>query len=480
MRASLNLNPFTTMMVTFDPERFYGWKHQIITILQVITASHPNGHAIYGIRAIGKTTLLRFLKDPKGAVTQYADYLQGNYHPGGGRSLLFVYMTFHHFDPTENIFTFMLEALNEELIEQRLNEGVVADSRGIRDDNNKMDVVNHLRDSVRVLDEQGIRVVFLLDDFDTPLVNKNIKQDDDRLLRSLCDDAAIIFVTEKPIVELRADMKPADSPLLGILKPEAIGLITDSEARQLVCEPAHAEGMDFSDEEITFLIEVGGRQPFLLATACELYFEMRTEYPMLSEQVNSPDTRDILQTQFLHRLGGQPHVENLLHRIWTRIEDAERRTLYAISQGIRPTYDQADIAARLEPKALVYLDVKNGQYCLFSRLFESFVQRRYSPATERPTAPAFSTREFPQLNIPPIDRALLRYFIQHQNKVLTFEELLGAVWEDPHKSKRALEAAVNRLRRTLRPTQQIKNIRGMGYKFVNDETPHPISHANGY
>ena len=53
-------NPFTTMLATFDPNRFYGREKVLATILPGITAPEPNSFAISGIRTIGKTTLLKY------------------------------------------------------------------------------------------------------------------------------------------------------------------------------------------------------------------------------------------------------------------------------------------------------------------------------------------------------------------------------------------------------------------------------------
>ncbi|MEM6285391.1 MAG: helix-turn-helix domain-containing protein, partial [Chloroflexota bacterium] len=51
----------------------------------------------------------------------------------------------------------------------------------------------------------------------------------------------------------------------------------------------------------------------------------------------------------------------------------------------------------------------------------------------------------------------------------TFAELLKNVWEDGSGTKRALEAAVHRLRRTIPKDYRIKNVRGEGYKYTREK-----------
>jgi hypothetical protein len=463
-------NPYTPMLLTFNPRRVYGWENEITSILQVITAPEPNSHAIYGLRAVGKTTLLKFLKDREGASRRYADFVNADYRPGGRRRLLFVYINFHNFGEHDDLFRALLNVLNEELENDAHNGDTLIPHLG--DTASRQQIVNALRAALHSLEKDGARVVFLLDDFDEAL--QFIDDDDDRLLRTLSDDAALIIATEDPISELRPDIVES-SPLLGILRPEALGLISDSAARQLIIEPAADAGVQFSPDEEDFLLTIAGRLPFMLTAACELYYDMRYEYPGIAVMLRNSEEQEQIRAQFTTRLSGLPHVNNIMQLTWSRLSDDERRILYSMAQ--RHTGDEQDnttirhVSARLANKALVYWDIKSGDYCIFSLLFADFVRRRFraQEGTRRQTSsqPAVHVTE----HLSPIDHALLQYFLDHPGRVCTFEELLDAIWEDSDKSKRALEAAVHRLRRSLKSGETIKNIRGKGYKFVTELQP---------
>jgi hypothetical protein len=461
-------NPYTPMLLTYNPVRFYGRENEITSVLQVITGIDPGGHAIYGLRTIGKTTLLRYLKDRNGALKKYAGFVNAEYRPGGNRSLLFIYLSFHIFSEDESVFYLMLFQLEEELENEDLSATIQIPAYDR--ETSRQDMVNILRRTLQRLNNQGIRVVFLFDDFDAPL--KTLDALDDGLLRTLSDYAALIIVTEDPISELRPDFGQS-SPLLGILRPEAIGLLSENAARELIRDPLDNTGVQFSSEEEDFLIQIAGRQPFLLTAACELYFDTHREYPDITQHLNQPENYADLQAQFIYRLSGQLHVMRVLQSTWNRLRPEEHRTLYGIYTGTKMdlTGERGTLAARLEKKGLTFWDARNNLFRIFSILFGEFVQRSYDEIEPKTLVPPTLsvTKGLPD-GLTPIDAALLRYFLANPDRVCTFEELLDAVWEDGEKSKRALEAAVHRLRRTLEPDEHIKNVRGIGYKFIKAQT----------
>ena len=227
-------NPYTQMLVTFHPDRFYGRSIQVTTILNVITASEPTGHAIYGLRTMGKTTLLRFIKDPNGAMHHYGDYVGAAYSPGGGRYMVFAYVNFHNFSESDgSLFHLMLTELLDELHEDDRfdfsHDLPYADPQADRGS-----TVRSLKTLLSDLHhDYNIRVAFLMDDFDVPLHKQLVDAEDDHLLRELTEHAALIIATEDPIPRIRPDFGKS-SPLLGILKPEAIDLLKYNEARELV------------------------------------------------------------------------------------------------------------------------------------------------------------------------------------------------------------------------------------------------------
>jgi hypothetical protein len=290
--AALAPNPYTPILLTYDSKHFYGRENEISSILQVITAPIPNGHAIYGIRTIGKTTLFRFLMDSNGALKRYEAYVRTEFRPGGGKRLLFVLLNFHLYKKGDNIFYKMLTELEAVLIRYELLEEVPIDPYLI--DQPQQDLVQILRRTLIRLSAGGRRVVYLFDDFDEPI--KDLSSHEDGLLRSLCEYAALLIATEDPMEELRPDLHDV-SPLLQTLHPTKIGLLQETAARELICDPIKRIGVTFTEDIQAFLLDVGGLHPFLLAATCELYYEMYSQYPEIDQQIPVSYTHLTLPTK---------------------------------------------------------------------------------------------------------------------------------------------------------------------------------------
>lgn len=459
-------NPYKTMLLTFQPNRVYGWEREIISILQVVTAADPTSYAIYGIRAIGKSTLLKYLKHPRGAMHHFADYVNPEYGAGGIRRVLWVYINFHRLEEDVNIFFVMYEHLYDELEVENLLNLLQLDEPNREWPKNI--AARMLRQTAQRLDRHhGIRVVFLMDDFDIPLLAPQLDRNDDRLLRTISYEAALVIATDEPISEMMPDIAD-DSPLLGILKPEPIGLISEPAARRLITEPLLPANVTYLPQEVDMLLQVAGRQPFLLTAACEVYFDMRTEFDDIAAQFSTPQGQAEVRVQLLNRLMVQPHIKNVLSLMWSK-HGRDHELLVRMANT--PNGITGSPAARLATRALAYLDRERGTYRLFSQLFAHFVRQQASV-----TVPAMPTASSPReekdvlvnqisASLSPIDRAVFEYLATKQNAVCTFDELIEAVWTDGDGTKRALEAAVHRLRRSVPPGYSIRNVRGKGYKY---------------
>lgn len=455
-------NPFTAMLLTFNPARIYGREQELTNILQVITAPEPNSYAIFGMRTIGKTTLLKYLKDKRGALHHYRDSLDMEYQPGGGRRLIFTYVGFRRFQPNDNLFYTILNTLRDDLMYDTLSSEIVIPRWDTIPP--KQEIIHALRDILGVLDRHGVRVVFLFDDFDIPL--PYISLEDDRLLRVLNDDAVLIIATETPIAVLRPDMGES-SPLLGILRPEALGPLTEAAARRLISEPLQTIGVTLDETEQQFLIDIAGRQPFLLTAACELYFDLLLEHPDIVDLFRDPVSYRNIERHFIARLASLPHVNNILSRIWDSLNDEEQHCLYNIAFSNLASGVRRNLIARLENNFLISADFRTENYRMFSKLFVDFVQRLYSAQTKTSQQTLTDTAAQIADTLSPVDRAVFEYLFRHANQVCTFEDIQESVWEDSSPAaKRALEAAVYRLRKSLSHYAQIKNVRGQGYRLI--------------
>ena len=76
-----------------------------------------------------------------------------------------------------------------------------------------------------------------------------------------------------------------------------------------------------------------------------------------------------------------------------------------------------------------------------------------------------------KVRLTPLEMKLLRYFVEHQGRVIPREELLERVWEMPgHLYTRAPDQFIRRLRKTFEPDpaapRHFLTLRDAGYRFV--------------
>ena len=456
------INPFTRMLSTFDPRYFYGREMELATILQGITAPEPSSFLIIGMRSIGKTTLLKYLAHKDGARHKHNSYVGAEYAPGGPGVLLFVYLNFRTFGRGDSVFQMILRRLQAE-IERNSLEGIPTVTPEPQD---KTALIDTLRLSLERLATQEVRVVFLMDEFDTVVLTMD--EEDDGLLRTLGNAASFVLATEEAISELRPEIAEI-SPFLGILVPRVIGLLDEESAKELITDPAEKAERPFTSEEMGLILENGGRQPFLLTAVCEQFLEWRTRHKY------SPATlhmmKDKSKAQLTLGLARLPHISETFSLFRKKMSAPEREVAYSLAVGTEiDVTTKGTVIQSLANKALVYGDLEGERYRIFSNLFADFIVQQHDQQTARSAKLTGSDIERIAEGLAQLDRQLLTYLLAHTNETCAFQDLLQDIWGDPQ-AKRALEASIHRIRRVLasasgQEVDYIKNMRGVGYQLV--------------
>ena len=126
---------------------------------------------------------------------------------------------------------------------------------------------------------------------------------------------------------------------------------------------------------------------------------------------------------------------------------------------------------------------------LLSRVKNLLSRYHQRPPSQKPTAAAdvhtfgkaridFSTYEATvngqPVKLTELEMKLLRYFLEHQGRVIRREELLAEVWDMPGDiQSRAVDQFISRLRKTFEPNPaqptHFLTIRDAGYRFVSGE-----------
>lgn len=453
-------NPFSQMLGAFKPDRFFGRRLERETILPGISSADPKSFAVAGARTLGKTTLLKYLCHPEGAIAQ-DEHLLGVYGPTRPGRLKFIYSDLFPVTGSN-----ILNVLCQKIVESKALSDFMPlqDGKNISGDTNRADVKETMKITLKTAHAEGLRLVLCLDHADTAL--ETLNSEDEMFLRSLIDKVSFIIATERTLDELYK-ARLISSPFLNLFVTRHIGLLSEDEARQLIVTPVEeveevVKNPGFTPSEVDFLLKTAGRQPYLLTLVCEYLFNLWLEYPELRELLAKSEEvkqRVIIQMEAL------PAVIELFSLFWTQLEDCERATLYriAVEDTINQEKEQPALT-KLRQNALIYQNLQDGKYHLFSDLFRHSVRRQGHPHRRRGVPEVIN-------DLSPIDRKLYEYLLERPNQICTFEELITEIWNDPGTSKRGLEAAIHRLRTRLQDLdgtgwEYIQNVRGKGYQYV--------------
>lgn len=456
------INPFSHMLATFDPKKFFGRDDERQSILPGISSTSSGSFAVAGMRTIGKTALLKYLCDPMGAREQ-DERLLGAYGPGRPGRLEFVYVDLFQLDGSK-----VLPSLCQTLVRSDALRGFASSSsvREMETDVSSPQMKAALKETLKAAQGDRMRVVICLDHLDTAL--QSLGTENEEFLRHLTNySVAYVIATERTLDKFKKD-RLISSPFLNLFMPLSLKLLSEEEARQLICSPLEeTDAPDrFTPGEVAFLLRTAGRQPYLLTIACELLFNLRVQYPEVKELL--PTDRRV-QQQVKLQLEALPAVNEIFMFFWSHIEDYERPALLRIAAGETIDSDREKEALKaLTQQALVDKGPQEEKYYIFSDLFRDYVLRQAYPSGRGMIEEIVNS-------LAPLDRKLFEYLRSRPNQVCTFEELLSDVWEDPNASKRGLEAAIHRLRTRIADVDgtdwdYIRNVRGKGYEYVPKPT----------
>jgi serine/threonine protein kinase len=214
--------------------------------------------------------------------------------------------------------------------------------------------------AIRKLNQRGLRVVLILDEFERLSVNPHLDLNFFNALRSAAGRYQLVFLTAsaRPLIELTYSGRSQEilsSPFFNIFAPLFLGPLEEADARRLIQEPALAEGVAFPPATVDFIYEFVGGHPFALQVACFYAFE-------------SPNDRGEIE-----RKTGQELAAHFQY-YWRNLSPTEQDTLAHISgPAIREPGDttlRAVLRDLVQKCLLVY---RNGHYQHPSRAWAEFV-----------------------------------------------------------------------------------------------------------
>jgi len=446
--------------------RFFGRQPLIQDIIQgVLAAPQPLDFSLVGPKMIGKSRLMKYLAADTGPLkgAEYADWRPATYKESQ-------YIFVGHYDcdwPDARLH--LTNFINQQFQLQ------LRDTKSIKIDWNRVDASaspgQQIGALVRQLEQQGIRLVLLLDNFDHIFRSDNVTEEMINELRPLSNEMGLVVASEYSLHDLDSNQSQAASPLFNVMHQLFIGLLDSAAAREWIDTYGDSLSPEIKDE----LFKLAGGHPFLLARINDIIIEL--------QQYAAPETPLAGEHLPLIKLRLAEHGRQLFETIWRKLTDETHgiaAPALALAQQLAQTpvrvgglpAEQVKAMNWLINQAIVRFD--QNYYELFSPLFATYLLGK-SPAEAATVPPPPALAQPPQYGdifnqLPPKEAALLKYFQDHSRTTVTFDDLLAHVWQKPDASPRRVQEAIRRLRNILSeqtpPVGVIKSERGQGYRYI--------------
>jgi hypothetical protein len=434
---------------------FFGRTRILRELSDGLRTDPPRSYALIGPTLIGKTRLLHELTAPHGPVM--ADDLSEH-----------------------SSFPLTIDCLRSEterslaahVLDQMTRRGNMSDtSQPIEHPPEGIyELERAIQATTRRLTDAGARPVVLLDNLDAPLsassAASQVAADLDRLMQQM----PIVVTSKQPLPDAYAEADGANvfdgmtQLFVGLMEEEAgLHFLTSYLGRWPRLESVTTE-----------LVAMTGLHPYLLDRLA--YALEDTQGRLAQGQILAAEHLPLIRMRLAE------HARPLFMSLWQELQSPPQRVNVRILMPLlddmlrspvpidETSDDQATELNWLINQAVVVYGAQG--YELSCPLFADFLRKRVGASSGprmRRTGVASSDSRFAS-SLTKTESALLHYFQENSNEVLSPEELLADVWNRPDASPRRVQEAIRRLRLRLDeavpPVGVIQNERGRGYRFV--------------
>ncbi len=450
-------NPFFGLLLYSDSGSFYGSMQVLRRALEAISATPPAHLELRGLPGMGKTTLLRYLANPDGALKKNRAWLQGRFSeesdhifpilvnfkviPSELHPLQYVYLRMQ-----EEYRIFRSRLAGEHLIQLPDLEPA--------DEHDAVEMITRaLERSFQSLNLHGIRPVLLLDDFD--LAYQKMGPAQITIMRPWRTWVCFILCMDRAL-----GLEAASSPFFTGINMIRFGGLTKDEAERILDEPAQLNGHRFPVEDKQFLLKEAGQHPLLLIVSAKMLWDTRAAIGILDQPelpLNDLE-KGVLREKLLNEL--RQFFTLYTDKDWMTPNERMVLKMIADEKEKQLSKEYYDELALLDRKGLIVIG-PDRQYKLFSELFASYLMSESAPKSEE-KRPDLSETESKLYD-------LLR---QHLDQGCKFEEIGNYLWEhnqvSPKENKRRVQVVVSRLRKKLKEStnQDIISVREEGYRLI--------------
>ncbi|MBN2148048.1 MAG: protein kinase [Anaerolineales bacterium] len=348
-------NPYISRGPVRESTMFFGRTHELNEITAFLRGNQSV--SIVSPRKMGKTSLLYHMMRPEIL-----------YKLGMDEQFIFVYLDCEVLGEGshEDIFAQFAIELSEALHERNLPPETVVQEA--------IDKPGRLafERAVRRLNQRGLRVILLLDEFERLSSNASLDVNFFNALRSAAGRYQLAYVTAsaRQLIQLTYSGRSQEilsSPFFNIFAPLHLGLLTSDEAYTLIRQPSQAAGLAFTPQMQDHIYQYVGGHPLALQVACFHAMEHPKE-PELVEQ----HTAEEMASHFQY--------------YWHNLTPTEQATLRQVDEvAIRSSTDTTlrGILRDLVQKSMLISDAQGYHYP--SRLWAEFVSAQ-QPKEAAPNA----------------------------------------------------------------------------------------------
>lgn len=430
-----------------EPPPIAGREALLTEMLNTLTDNYPRSIQLVAFRTMGRTTVLRYLAHPKGAMAQppLTARLPTSRRP------LFLYLDFNRFPDGIGIADWLSQHMSQHPALQPFIP-----------EEPPLNLIVGLKRTILNAGDAGWRIVFVCDHFDR--IFSQLKVSEATELRPLVDLASFVTATEKPLVQIKPDaasslfgskIHPID--LLPLAYRDALALLQQAAASLPSDERAREAQMDYHA-----LLKLTGTIPHYVLRGAELWYNARQQYQPLNG-LSTTELLEILRPTLLQDFALE------FVRFWNHITPEQRSCLHdLVTKSMSPAQMTLPYKQRIKWLLDRGLVIADGRYQPMSGLWAEFIrQKKHEEETAKEvtavTDPAAKDHPSPR------EAELLRYLQQHTDQICTYQMILADVWrsDDSDENRHTLRQVVAQLRRWLQTSNQgmIINHRNKGYEF---------------
>ena len=255
-------NPFSYGNPVSDPRRFIGRRQVVDQVCSRLRNPEFESSSLVGERRMGKTSLFNYIFHPD--VVRDSGLDPATY--------LFVYLDLQMVEPHTTPTRMYQHALRR--IGNRIDDpDIKAQITGV----SGYDTIDtyDLSDVFDVIDQKGIHIALLMDEFENIAGNDNFGPEFYYGLRSLAihHSLALVISSQNDLVELSRSDAVRSSPFFNIFATINLQPFAAADVQALLQSYLDGSEISFSESEVRYLWRVSGGNPFLLQMATFKLFD---------------------------------------------------------------------------------------------------------------------------------------------------------------------------------------------------------------